>query len=255
MCCAAPAARAATLTGADTLYNTYWVRFAHGRTTFAQAVANTRILVHAAVQAGVRRIVHVSIANPDPRSPLPYYRGKGELEQFIAASGLSYVFLRPTVVFGGADILINNIAWLVRHVPVFLVPGDGRYRVQPIHVEDLADLAVAAGAHSDNLILDAVGPETFTFDELVHTIAAALGRRVRCLHVPPWLALAAARVIGRFVGDVTLTRDELRGLMGDLLVSAAPPTGTTRLTTWLHTHAADVGRHYASELQRHYDRA
>ncbi len=139
-------------------------------------------------------------------------------------------------------------------MPVFLVPGDGRYRVQPIHVENLADLAVTAGARSDNLVLDAVGPEISTFDELVYTIAAALGRRARRLHVPPWLALRAARVIGRLVGDVTLTRDELRGLMADLLVSAAPPTGTTRFTAWLRANAADVGRHYASELQRHYDR-
>lgn len=139
-------------------------------------------------------------------------------------------------------------------MPVFLVPGDASYRVQPIHVENLADLAVTAGARSDNLVLDAVGPEAFTFDELVYTIAAALGRRARCLHVPPWLALRAARAVGRLVGDVTLTRDELRGLMADLLVSAAPPTGTTRLTAWLQEHAAAVGRRYASELQRHYDR-
>jgi uncharacterized protein YbjT (DUF2867 family) len=243
---------AASLAGADTLYNTYWVRFCHGLTSFDQAVGNTKVLVLAAEAAGVRRIVHISITNPRTDSPLPYFRGKRLIEEFIADRRLSHALIRPTVVFGREDILINNIAWLLRRLPVFVIPGGGDYRLQPVFVEDLADLAVAAGQRSDNLIVDAVGPETFTFEQLVHLIRSTVRSRSIIVHAPPWLALSAARAIGSMVGDVLLTSDEVAGLMSNLLVSNGPPTGTTPLSTWLTENATTVGRAYASELRRHF---
>ncbi len=148
-----------SLRGATVLYNSYWVRFSHGRATFDQAVANSRVLIQAAKEAGVHRIVHLSIANPSVDSHLPYYSGKAQVERAIIDSGLSYAILRPTVNFGVEDILINNIAWFVRRFPVFAIPGSGQYRIQPIFAEDIADLAVSAARKKANLILDAVGPE------------------------------------------------------------------------------------------------
>jgi len=242
----------AHLEGVDTLYNTYWVRFDHGRTRFAQAVENTRTLFAAARAAGVRRLVHVSITNPALDSPLPYFRGKAELEQALRDAGLSYAILRPTVVFGREDILINNIAWLLRRFPLFAVPGSGSYRLQPIAVDDLAELAVQAGAGSENQTLDAVGPDIFSFNELLDLVAHTVGSRALRLHLPPGLALGLSQVVGLFLGDVVLTPDEVAGLSADLLVSAQPPTGRTRLVDWLDAHRATVGRHYASELARHY---
>ncbi|HJW84546.1 MAG TPA: NAD(P)H-binding protein [Anaerolineae bacterium] len=247
-----PAALVESLRGAATLYNTYWVRFSHGALTFERAVENTRTLFRAAKQAGVRRVVHVSIANPSEDSLLPYYRGKALLERDLIESGLSYAMLRPTVIFGDEDILINNIAWLLRRFPVFGVPGAGDYTIQPIFVEDMADLAVSLGARRDDVIVDAVGPEVYTFDTLVRLIARAVGSRARIVHVPPGLGLFLAQVIGRLLGDVTLTREELDGLMASLLVSSGPPTGRTLLSEWLAQHAETVGVRYASEVQRHY---
>jgi uncharacterized protein YbjT (DUF2867 family) len=247
-----PTELAASLRGADTLYNTYWIRFEHGGATFEQAVANTTALVRAAESAGVRRIVHVSITNPSRDSRLPYFRGKAVLEEVIAGSRLSYAILRPTVVFGGEDILINNIAWLLRRSPVFVIPGRGDCRVQPVFVEDLAGLAVDAGGRGDNFVLDAVGPEIFTFDELVRLIAIAVGSAARIVHAPPSVSLWIARLVGPLVGDVLLTRDELVGLMSDLLVSRAAPTCPTAFSAWLSTHAERLGRNYASELGRHF---
>ncbi len=247
-----PAALTATLRGVDVLYNTYWVRFDHGGTTFAQAIANTRTLIQAAKAAGVRRLVHVSIANPAPDSPLPYYRGKAELEEAIKASGLSYAILRPTVIFGKEDILINNIAYLLRRFPLFAIPGSGDYRVQPIFVEDLAELAVRLGASGEDQVVDAVGPEIYTFKELVQQIRAAVGSRTWVIHLPPRVILLIARVLGRVLNDVVLTPEEIRGLMVDLLVSSASPTGKTSFATWLAEHAKMLGANYASELQRHY---
>jgi uncharacterized protein YbjT (DUF2867 family) len=243
-----------TLRGADTLYNTYWVRFDWQGTTYAQAIEHTRTLFAAARTAGVRRVVHVSITSPSEGSPLPYFHGKAVLERVLRESGLSHAIVRPTVVFGREDILINNIAWLLRRLPLFVIPGDGSYRLQPVYVEDLAKLLADAGAGSDDVSFDAVGPETYRFDDLVRLVRGAVGSRSRLVHAPAPVALALGRVVSRAVRDVLITPDELRGLADDLLVSADPPTGTTSFRAWVEGHAGELGRVYASELARHYRR-
>jgi NADH dehydrogenase len=232
------------------LYNTYWVRFNHRNFTHAEAVANTRTLFDAARRAGVRRVVHVSITNPSIDSPLDYFRGKAELEQALQASGLSWAILRPTVLFGKEDILINNIAWVLRRFPVFGVFGSGDYRLQPIYVDDLAALAVRYGAQSGDVTVDAIGPETFTYRELVRTIGALIGRPRPIVSVPPSIGYWVGRALGAVTHDVMITRDEIRGLMADLLHVTSPPTGTTALTEWARAHRAVLGLRYASELAR-----
>src|SRR5712692_5039415 len=241
------------LTGADTLYNTYWVRAPHGSVTHGVAVDNTKRLIEAARRAGVRRIVQTSIANPTA-STTSYYRGKAALEDAVRSSGLSYAIVRPTLLFGEGDVLINNIAWLLRHLPVFGIPGDGRYRLQPMHVKDHAGLLVAVGSEPANVVVDSAGPEIFTFDELVDLLRRTMKVGTLVVHLPPVLAMAGASVAGRLVGDMLLTRDELDDLMRDILVSHEPPRGTTRLTDWLRLHRHEVGRRYASEMDRHYPR-
>jgi len=240
------------LRGAATLINTYWVRFPRGKTNFETAVRNSRILIAAAKDAGVRRIVHVSIANPSIESPLGYYKGKAEVEEAVMTSGLSYAILRPTVIFGAEDILINNIAWFVRHLPVFGIPGDGRYKIRPIYVEDMARLLVEAVEENGNSVKDAVGPETFSFEELVRLIALRVGRTVRLVHAPTVLAYLATLLTGWIVRDVVLTWEEYLGLMDNLLAPGGPATGETRLSEWLLGNAERLGREYASEVGRHY---
>ena len=247
-----PAVLVESLAGADTLHNTYWVRFSRAGTSFDQAVENSRTLMAAAREAGVRRVVHISITNPSRTSPLPYFRGKAFVEEFVGDAGISHAILRPTVVFGDEDVLINNIAWLLRRFPVFVVPGSGEYRLQPVFVDDLAQLAVEAAANDENAVVDAVGPDVFTFDELVRLIGAHVGSRARIVHAPASIALFAARLIGCVVRDVVLTRDEYAGLSANLLVSDSQPTCPTRLTDWLAEYADRVGHHYASELHRHF---
>jgi NADH dehydrogenase len=242
-----------SLRGADVLVNTYWVRFDKGENTQPRAVENTRKLVHAAKAAGVRRIVHISIANPSAESHLPYYWGKAANEQAILESGLSYAILRPTVLVGGGeDILINNIAFLLRHFPVFFIPGDGSYGIQAVHVEDLADLAVEAVYSRENYIIDAVGPDSYMFKELVQLVGETIGARRLLISVPPRLALLAAQFISLFVRDVVLTPEEVDGLMANLLVSKEPPRGKIMFRDWLRQNRDIVGARYASELKRHY---
>lgn len=244
---------AKSLAGVNVLYNTYWVRFNHKLFQHADAVANTLVLFEAARQAGVERVVHVSITNPSEDSPLEYFSGKARLERALIESGLSYAILRPTVLFGKEDILINNIAWTLRHLPLFGVFGDGQYRLQPMYIEDFAALAVQEGGSQTNGIINAIGPETFTYRELVATIGRLIGAKRPIISVPPWLGYAVAAVIGRIVGDVVVTQDEIEGLMADLLHVNTPPTGTTSLTEWIQAHADTLGRHYTSELARRKD--
>jgi uncharacterized protein YbjT (DUF2867 family) len=245
-----PRALVESLRGVDTLYNTYWVRYTAAGTTYEQAVANSRLLLEAAVVAGVRRVVHVSITKPQHDSFYAYYRGKAQVEDAVRAGGLSYAIVRPTVLFGDDDILVNNIAWLVRHFPVFAVPGDGRYRLRPVATPDLADLCVRLGAGSDDVTFDAVGPESFTFEELVGAVARAVGSRCRLVHVPASLVGLVLPALGLVTRDVVLTRDELRGLMAEYVHVDGEATCPTRLSTYLAERGTRLGDTYQSELAR-----
>jgi NADH dehydrogenase len=241
-----------TLRDADVLYNTYWIRFPHDGQTFESALANTKTLFACAKDAGVRRIVHISVTNCRIDSPLPYYRGKARQERMLSELGIPHAIVRPTLVFGAEDILVNNMAWLVRKFPVFPIFDSGAYRVQPVFVEDLARIAVELSLASGNVTVDAIGPEVYTFEELVRTMARAMGRRTRFLHVPPSLGLLAGRAISLFLRDVLLTRDELTGLMEEYLTSSQQPNGETKFSEWLKKNASTAGRRYTSELQRHF---
>ncbi len=249
-----PDGLAQALEGTTVLYNTYWVRFNHKLFTHADAVRNTLSLFEAAKAAGVERVVHVSITNPSEDSPLEYFSGKARLERALKESGLSYAILRPTVLFGKEDILINNIAWALRRLPVFGVFGDGRYRLQPIYVDDLAALAVKLGESREDVVVDAIGPETFGYRELVETVADLIGVKRWIVPVPPWAGYLAGSALGYLKGDVLITREEIEGLMADLLYVDSPPTGTVKLTDWLRKHAASVGLSYRNEVARRVDR-
>ena len=245
---------ARSLDGARSLINTYWVRFDHRDFTHSEAVRNTQRLFEAATRAGVPRVVHVSITNPSSDSALPYFRGKAELEASLRASGLSYAILRPTVLFGREDILVNNIAWMLRRFPIFGVFGDGEYRLQPIYVDDLAELAVNEACRSADVVIDAIGPETFTYHDLVALIGNAIDRERPIVSIPPALGLMVSRIVGALVGDVVVTREEIAGLMQKLLVTSSPPAGHTALSVWVREHRETLGRSYSSELARRRDR-
>jgi NADH dehydrogenase len=242
----------ASLEGVTTLYNTYWVRFAHGRIDHELAVANSRTLFWAAKRAGVQRIVHVSITHPSVDSPWPYFRGKALVERALAEAEVPYAVLRPAILFGGDGVLLNNIAWLLRHLPVFAVGGRGDYRIRGIHVDDLAQLCVRKGAERDDSVIDAVGPERPTFVELVTSIRDVIGSHARIVPVPGAAVPLLSRLVGLALHDVLLTRDEYEAMAAGLADTQRPATGTTALSEWLAAHRDDLGRRYANELERHF---
>jgi uncharacterized protein YbjT (DUF2867 family) len=246
---------AETLRGADTVYNTYWVRFERGRVEFSEAVRNTIVLINAAREAGVRRFVHVSITKPSLDSPLPYFRGKALMEKALIESGLSYAIVRPTVIFGRGDVFINNIAWISRRFPVIGVPGNGRYKIQPVHVDDVARICVEHAAMEVSVVTDAAGPQTFTWRQFVRAIGEGVGHPRPMFSAPVPAALAMAGLIGKLVGDVVVNRQELDGLMAGLVASdQRPPAGRIALTDWITRHADELGTTWASEIGRNYER-
>jgi NADH dehydrogenase len=246
------AALVETFQGADVFYNTYWVRFPHGAVGFGDAVANTRILMSAAAEAGVRKVVHISVSNPSIDSHLDYYAGKARTEDIVRESGMKWAVVRPTLIFGPGDILINNIAWLLRRMPFFVIPARGTYRVQPVAGEDVAEIATWAAAQAENLTVDAAGPEIISYADLVGSIAVAVRRRPRIFFMAPSLTLLAGDVVGLFMRDVMLTRQELEGLMEERLVSNEAPRGKHRIDDWLLKSSGTLGRKYSSELDRHF---
>ncbi len=243
-----------SLRGASVLYNNYWVRFNYRNFTYSGAVENTLKLFKAAQKAGISRIVHVSVTNPSEKSPFEYFRGKAILEKALRESGLSYAILRPAVLFGKEDILINNIAWFLRRFPVFGVFGDGKYRLQPIYVDDLAELAIEEGQNKEDHIIDAIGPDTFTYRGLVEEIGRIIGKPRIIIPIPRDLGYFLGSIVGRIVGDVTITHDEIEGLMSGLLYTDSPPVGKTGLTEWAKDHASTLGLRYANELARRTNR-
>ena len=238
--------------GAATLYNTYWVRFEQYGASFSQAARNTTTLFECAKQAGLQKIVHISVTNASTSSNLPYYAGKGLQEKALINCGLPYSIVRPTLVFGDEDILVNNIAWLVRKFPLFPVFGDGQYRLQPVFVADLADIAVESAHRPGSETIDAIGPEKYTFEDFVRLIARTIKPQEILFHVPPALGIVLGQLVGLAVGDIILTRDELQGLMANLLTSEQPPNGRTRFSEWLMASRRTIGTTYTSERRRHF---
>ena len=241
--------------GAGVLYNTYWIRFPRGESTFEQAVENTGTLVEAAEQAGVERIVHFSVSNASLESRYPYIRAKAQVEEMLKGHGVPHSIIRPTLIFGAGDLLINNMAWALRRFPVYPMFGAGDYPVQPVHAEDVAAQAVEAGAvdaRQGSSTADSAGPETFTYEELLRLVASAVGARAWLLRTPTPVGLALTRLVGLMVRDTVLTRDEVDELMSGQFTSAAAPTGTTRISDWLRDNGDGLGRKYLSELSRNF---
>jgi uncharacterized protein YbjT (DUF2867 family) len=235
--------------------HSYYIRFPYGGDTFERAVDRSAVLLDRAKRAGVRRIVHVSVSNADESSNLPYYRNKGRQERLVRESGLEFVILRPALVFGPGDILLNNIAWFLRRSPIFSVFADGSYRLQPVELGAFARVVVEAADDAATDTTTAVaGPVDYTYVDVVRSICAAVGSRAKIIHMPASLALAASWAAGFLVRDVVLTRDEAAGLMREYLFSTNPHRVGTSLDDWLQRSDVrhDLGRTYSSEVARHF---
>jgi hypothetical protein len=105
-----------------------------------------------------------------------------------------------------------------------------------------------------DVVVNAIGPETFTYRSLVETIGRAIGKVRPIISVPPGLGYAVGWLVGKVVGDVVVTKPEIEGLMSGLLCVDTAPTGKTALSSWAAEHASSLGVRYASEMARRRDR-
>ena len=231
------------------MFNTYWIRYPQNNITFNDATKNSINLITAAKEAGVKKIVHISITNPSIDSKYGYFRGKAIIEDFIIKSGLNFSILRPAVIFGNEGVLFNNIAWFMRHLPVFGIPGNGRYHLNPIFVEDIADLAVNESLNFENRIIDAVGPDNFTMNELVDVIKKAVGSKCLILPTPKLIAYLVTSLLGIYLKDKVLTFGELGSLEDDLLSSDSAAAGNTSFKDWVKDKADVIGKNYMRDAR------
>lgn len=242
------------LHGVETFINTYWIRLPYGGQTFDTAVDNSRMLIDAAKNAGVKRFVHISVSNAEKGTNLGYYRGKDQVERYLRESGLPYSIVKPTLIVGPGDVLTNNIAWFLRKLPFFAVPGGGHYRIQPVMLSEVARITADAAEASGNVEVDAAGQEILSFRAYVKMIARACKKRRWVFGAPTWMALPALRLVGLFLRDIILTREEVLGLKQELLVTSSSPLGKESVMDWLVENGQNLGRNYANDLNRHFRR-
>lgn len=239
-------ALAAAFEGVTTFYNTYWMRTGDA-SGYETAVERSAALIAAAERAGVERIVHLSVAHPSLDSPYAYFRAKARVEETLRASSIPAAVVRPALVFGGHAPLLDNLAWLLRRIPVLGVAGHGDYLVRPVHVSDVARLCVDAAGRRDATVIDAAGPDRLSYRELVTQVRDAVGSRTRIVSMPTWAVLAASKLLGVVLRDELLTREELLSTMDGIADITGPATGTVSLGEWLRAHAAELGHHYVNE--------
>lgn len=124
--------------------------------------------------------------------------------------------------------------------------------MQPIFASDLAELAVQAGQQQENRALDTIGPETYTYFDLIRLIKKTIQSRAILIKFPAGLSCFFGTLVGMMANDTLITRDEIHGLMSGLLKTDSTPKGKTKFSEWLIQHAESLGRTYVSELTRHY---
>ncbi len=208
-------------------------------------VEGTRNVVNACLKAGVRRYIHISALGTRKDAVSEYHKTKWEAEEIVRSSGLDYTILRPSVMFGEGDKFTNTFASAMRLSPFVIVPGNGKNRMQPVFVKDVAKaLAASVGMEATKgNTYEIAGPIALSFDEIIDAIAGAIGRKRLKVHAPMPLMRVGAAVMEKTLSYPPLTRDALLMLEEDNVTdkNALPdvfgikPTGLAEgMRTYLH---------------------
>jgi NADH dehydrogenase len=154
------------------------------------------------------------------------------------------------VLFGGhRNVLINNIAWMLRKFPIFGVFGMGNYPIQPVHVKDVARVAVEQGESRENVTIDVTGPETFRYKEYIGMMAKSMSLRRIILPMPPFVSWLFGKFLGLLLQDLVITRAEIKGLRRGLMASDEDPLGQLKFSEWIAEHGKDFGKRYQNDLK------
>jgi uncharacterized protein YbjT (DUF2867 family) len=242
----------ATLRKSTILVNTYWIRYPAKGISHETAVQNIEFLVQCAKQAGIHKIIHISVSNPSKDSQLSYYKGKAEAEEIIQQSGIPFTILRPTLVFGKEDVLLHNIAWLLRYFPFFVFPSPSTCFIQPIFAEEVGCFAVESIHSYPNQTMDLAGPEVVSMKEMVQKIGRATGYTRPIYSTSLGITMAAVRILNTILHDRIITEEEILGLQNNLLVSSQPPLGKISFSDWLVQEGSSLCSHYINDYKRFF---
>ncbi len=185
------------------------------REAYAVNVVGTEHLLEASKRAGVRRFVFASTISATRERMGPYGRTKRVAEERVAAAGIPFCTIRPSLVYGGRDGLVANLTAYLRGLPVIPVMGDGTIELDPIHVDDVC--AAVLHALADERVLgrayDLLGPDRVTFNQFLDRLSAGLGVKRRVLHIPGPVAMLLARALALVFKRPPVTVDNVLGMI------------------------------------------
>jgi uncharacterized protein YbjT (DUF2867 family) len=221
-----PGTLEAAMAGADVLIHLVGIireRPTRGVTFERLHVDATENVLAAAAAAGVRRVLHMSALGTRPDARSRYHQTKWRAEESVRSSGLDWTIFRPSVIYGPGDGFVTLLARMVRRLPVVPVIGPGTSRTQPVSLAVVAEGVARAVARPDSIgqVWEVGGPEAYAFNRVLDLIGAALGRRVRKVHVP----LVIARPLTAALESVPLyplTTDQLLMLGEDNICDPGP---------------------------------
>jgi NADH dehydrogenase len=186
--------------------------------TFQKTVVEaTRLLVGASLREKVMKLVYLSAIGASADSATKYYRSKFEAEQSVKLSGLNYTILRPSIIFGAGDGFVSMLSRMIRLSPFTPVIGSGRYRLQPVYIDDVTSAMSQCVTKEETSaeIIDLAGPERLEYLEILHIIKRVLNKRRVNIHLPLMLMKMAAAVMEKILKPAPLTTDQLTMLVGE----------------------------------------
>lgn len=212
-----PALRVA-FEGADRLIHLAAILRERGAETFESVnIAGTANVFRAAAAANIRRALYVSVVGADENSPEPYLASRGAGERIAIASGIPTSVIRFSALFGEGDEFLNVLAAFVRLGPIVPVAGGGEARFQPLDARDAAE-AIVHTLHAEAPAegpLEAGGPEIVTYNQIIDTVAGAMGRRTLKVHVPIAVLAPIVQLMNLAIRTPPVTPNQLRMLRLD----------------------------------------
>lgn len=187
-------------------------------------VDGTLNVLGAASAAGIRRYLHMSALGASASARSQYHQTKWLAEEAVRASALPWTIFRPSIIYGKGDAFVSMLAQMIRRLPVTPVIGEGRQRLQPVPVEQVAEAFQRALSRPDTIkqIYEVGGPDAISMVELLDAIGHALGHRhLRKVHLPIGLMRALATVL-QTIPSFPLTTDQLAMLGEDNTCDSEP---------------------------------
>jgi len=194
----------------------------------------TENVVEAAKSSGIRRFLHMSALGTRPNAVAEYHKTKWKGEEVVRASGIPWVILRPSIIYGQGDGFTTQMLDLMRKAPLRPIVGSGKYRVQPIFIEDVVDCFVQALTRDAALGREIAlgGPRAMPIEEMLDALAAAAGIRKRKIHVPYWFMYLNAALLELFLSRPPVTRGQLIMMREGSSCDTAPMLTAFKVKHW-----------------------